>query len=71
MAEILTSVALEWATQSNIVFYVYFEEDRVLLDPSCYVYFAPFCTQSHTEVRAGGCSIADFLCYVFHLSCLT
>jgi hypothetical protein len=28
MAEVLTFVALEWATQSSIVFYVYFEMEE-------------------------------------------
>jgi hypothetical protein len=35
MTDVLTSAALEWTTQSNIVFYVYYDEEDVRLVLLC------------------------------------
>jgi hypothetical protein len=43
MTEVLTSVALEWANEADIVFYVYSEVEESS-DFLCYVCSLPLCT---------------------------
>jgi hypothetical protein len=69
MTKVLTFVALEWATLSSIVFYVYSEaEDTIrslMLSVFCSSVYIMICRGKNRELLC-----CRFLLYVFHLSCL-
>jgi hypothetical protein len=72
MTEVLAYAALEWATQSNIVFYVYFEEEESYYI-SCVTCVLFHCVGMVIICRGKNSELLSyrFLLYVVRLSSLT